>query len=235
MLTVCTSSTTDQLTGLATVKEELGIVDTKDDELLNRLIRSASAWAESVVGRPLLLQTYQETVAGKGGRNLALSRYPIRRVLRLFDATGTSGASELLSSQYRVEDEDAGLLSRDAGWSWNVAGAGVGPAGYGAGIQPTDPDASFGDRQPWLAEYSAGFVGPGGTTSTGDGSTSTGRTLPWDVEQAVILRAKRLFLRAQLDPGVESRRIGDLAVTYRSAQAGPEPEALLLEPYRRVA
>lgn len=234
MLTVCTSSTSSALTTLQAVKEDLGIVDTKDDELFNALIARASVWAESYTGRAFGLQVYQETVAGFGRRNLMLSRYPIRTVFRMFDATDTGSATELKSSDFRMEDAEAGFLSRDRGWRWNVAGAGPGPAGFGAGLNPLDPDPAFGEQRPWLVEYSAGYVGPAGKVSTADGSTSTGRTLPHDVEQAVLLKAKEWFLRRQTDPTVASRKIGDLAVAYRSAQEGRDMAEMLLEPYRRL-
>ena len=51
-------------------------------------------------------------------------------------------AFEKAAEKYRVEHPEAGFLSRDQGWAWDVAGAGRGPAGFGVGIQPLDPDAS---------------------------------------------------------------------------------------------
>jgi hypothetical protein len=216
------------------LKEELEIVDTKDDELLRRIISAASGWAERYTGRVFGLQVYQETVAGFGRRNLMLSRYPIRTVFRLFDSTSTSTATELNSSDYRIEDGESGLLSRDRGWGWDVVGAGQGPGGFGAGLNPRDPNASYGERKPWLVDYSAGYVPPAGKVSTDDGSTSTGRTLPHEVEQAVLLKAKEWFLRRKVDPGVSSRKIGDLSVSYRSIQEGPDLAEIFLMPYRRM-
>jgi len=230
MLTVCTSSTSPDYTTLQRLKEELNITDTKDHELLERLITGASQWAEQYTGRTFGLEIYQETVGGFGRRNLMLSRYPIRSVLRLFNTTSTETATELLSSEYRVQDAEAGFLSRDQGWKWNVAGA-SGPSGFGPGLNPLDPDPSFGEQEPWLVEYSAGYVGPLGKNSTEDGTTSTAQSLPRTIEQAVIFKAREWFLQSKRDPSVLSRKVGDLAVTYRSDGKGPAE--MLLDSYRR--
>lgn len=234
MLTVCSSSTSDKLTTLMTLKDELGIVDTKDDENLTDLIRRASGWAESYVGYPVLAQVYQETVAGFGSRHLMLSRTPIISVFRLYDSTDTGAATEVKSSEYRIEHPEAGFLSRDQGWAWNAAGAGRGPAGFGVGIQPADPDASFGERRQYLVDYAAGWIPPDGTTSTAYGTTSTDRTLPRDFEDAVILRVKERFRTKDANPAVASKRVGDLQITYRSEAEGPSQAERLLAPYRRV-
>lgn len=246
MLTVCTTSTDttyistgDVLRAAFGATSTDGVTSAELDYLITLAAR-ASAWADAYLGYPLGVQTYQETLPGLGGRYLVLGRTPIRAVLRLFDATDTGNATELDSSDYRLEDREAGFLSRDRGFSWTAierrtgGDFNFGLTGY---IQPGM------ETRPWLVEYVAGYV-PAGGIDTGSGNwttaaaegTSTGTTLPADIRQAVALRAAELFANPQ---GVVSRRVGDLMVEYQSAGPGiggrlSEAERMLL-PYRRLA
>src|SRR3989304_1769886 len=79
----CTSS------GPQATRAARGTPATPEDERPRVLLLRATAWAEGELGRPLLAQVYSESVAAYGGRRLALSRYPLRAVLRLFDRTAT--------------------------------------------------------------------------------------------------------------------------------------------------
>lgn len=196
---------------------------TLDGLYVTDLISRASEWAETYIGYPLVAQVYSETVRAAGGRHLMLGRTPIRYVLRVFDSSSTCEAIELTSTDYRVEDPDAGLLSRDAGFQWsNVQETFLVPYAM--------PNM---DRKPWLVEYAAGYLLTGAATSDtiySTVSTSTGRDLPYDVEQAVVSRVLEWYEGAA---GVTSKRVGDLAITY-SESAGSEAERLL-RPWRRSA
>ena len=232
MISVCVSASTTEnrphLTTLQRVAAALGITTSTADGTLDGLyvhdlISRASEWAETYIGYPLVAQVYSETVRGSGGRHLMLGRTPIRYVLRVFDSSSTCEAAELKSTEYRVEDADAGLLSRDIGFLWsNVQETFLVPAAL--------PNM---DRKPWLVEYAAGYLLTG-TATSGDiystVSTSTGRDLPYDVEQAVI---QRIVEGYDGSVGVTSKRVGDLAITY-SESAGSEAERLLM-PWRRMA
>lgn len=191
-------------------------------------IAAASKWAVNYVGHPLLAQRYTETLAGYGDQSLMVSRYPVRVIHRLFDSTSTSEATEYCSTDVRV-DPDAGLINRDAGFRW-TAGEQYHLGGF---VAPRS------ELQPWYADYTAGYVFPGMstdgalyTTCAGvglTGSTSTGSTLPADIQHAVALKAKELF--ENLD-GVQSKGIGDLSITYTSESLGNRsPAERLLEPY----
>lgn len=248
MIRVCSSSTdgdyatTGDLMMLLFQATTTAVVATTGEiDHLGRLVRRASAWAEAYVGYPLGLQVYSESLPAFGGRRLVVSRTPVVAVLRLFDSTATCEATEVLSSEYVVEDRVAGFLARDQGFPWTLTertGAGdfsLGLAGY---RQPGQ------EQRPWLVEYAAGYVPIGGVTTSSPnwstagpgGSTTTGQTLPEDVRQAVAIRAAEF----QANPlGVSSRRVGDLAVDY--ATAGPtgtgravSAAERMLEPYRRL-
>lgn len=217
MLTVCSSSTADELTTRANLKDELGLTDNAHDALLDRLITRASEWAADQLGVFPLRQVYSETVAGYGRRHLMLSRYPIRSVTRVYSGTDTGTATEIKSTEYRRADDDAGLLARDQGWAWTARSADLLTAIPLAGME----------EHRYLVDYEAGWTL--GTTSTLGGTTSTGRTLPRAVEQAVLLKARSWFLRRQADPSIKSQSIGDLSITYRDegGQLEDEAEALL--------
>ncbi|MFQ5831068.1 MAG: phage head-tail connector protein [Candidatus Methylomirabilia bacterium] len=232
MLVTCASSTAFDLTRLATVKAELGLTDNAEDQLLSDLITRASDWANTYVGYPFQAQVYMETLAGFGGRHLRLSRTPIRQVMRLFDSTATCQATELLSSDFRVEDAEAGLLSRDKGFEWSqVERTSAGT--FALGLTSHLPARM--EKKPWLVEYEAGFVGPEGTLSTKGCSTSTGRTLPEMVEGAVVQKVKEWWLNRRTDPRIDSQRIGDLQIQYRSKGPGPGSAEAVLEPWRRFS
>lgn len=246
MLTICASSTESQLATVTTLKQALGITGSTDDELLGRLLNAASEAVDRFVGYPILAQVYSETVAAYGGLTLSLSRTPVRAVLRLFDSSATSGATELLSSEYRV-DRPAGLLQRDQGFAWTIGQPWQGgmpfPGAYGltGTLQPRS------ELSPWLVEYVAGATLGGidsasSLYSTKGGTTSTGRTLPYDLEEAAIATAGAWYQARKQDPTIQSKSVGDLSITYRSA--GPDPAApssvppraqALLAPWRRSA
>ena len=230
MLWVCaTASSTDGASRTCELRDALGTTATSDDERHRVLLLRATAWAEGELGRPLLAQVYSESVAAYGGRRLALSRYPLRAVLRMFDSTATCDATEFTSTDYVVEDAEAGLLARDAGWSWTNRGAAAETC-FSLGL--TKSYLPGREERPWLVEYVAGYVFPEAATcsevwTTAGGTTSTARSLPHDLEQAVLLKAQRWVGGGQ---DVTSRRVGDLGVTY--AGPGEREEEHLLERYR---
>src|SRR5437660_1768210 len=124
MLVTTVRSTNPDLTSTGMLK---GLVigatatSTAQDGQLSNLIRQASRFAETYVGYPMSVQTYRETVPAFGRRNLMLSRTPVVAVLAVYDATDTGTATQVNTSEFRVEDAEAGLLSRDQGWAWSAS------------------------------------------------------------------------------------------------------------------
>jgi hypothetical protein len=248
-LQVVTRSTDEDLTTTGALRRaQLGATatSTAQDQLFSDSIRQASRWAQTFIGQPLTVQTYRECVAGYGRRTLRLSRTPVRAILAVYDATDTGTAQQLATSEFRVQDADAGLLSRDQGFSWNATmGGRVGVATFGGDAVPLDPFPSPGmEYEPWLVDYIAGWtyagVDPASTNySTAAGSltgTDTGRTLPEDIEAGVLARAEAFVNGAS---EVEMEKLGDLEVNYRSLGTDRDGRLitrydLLLEPYRRV-
>lgn len=211
MLTVCTSSTWSDLTDIVSVQEAIN-APSSEEAYLSRLIRRASVAAENYVGFPLLRATYFESVAGAGSKTLVLSRTPVTSVTKIIaGSSSTSDGTVLTSTEYRIEDADGGLLRREGYyWLWQPTRV----ASVGDSYEPGSQANNY-----WV-EYTAGYVFPGTALEP--------RTLPDDIEQAVIEKVRQLY---SAEAGVASKRLGDFAVTYKDGDAG-DPFALL-DPYLR--
>ena len=233
MLNVCVSATSTDgaISTSANLRLVMGTTSTADDAYQQLLVARASRWAETFVGYPLLVQTYTETLAAYSNLNLMVARTPIRVILRMFDSTSTASATEYCSTSFRVEDADAGLLSRDVGWAWT--------AGVRYYLERTVVANS--ELKPWMVSYTAGFVGPTGMDTSSpvwstcgglQNSTSTGSTVPMDIEQAVLLKAAEW---ARGNPaGIASEGIADLTVSYMTSRDYRSEAEDLLRPYQRV-
>lgn len=190
---------------------------------MDKAITDASAWVERhVLNGPgeLRRQVYSETLAGYGGQRLMVSRTPLWAVQRLFDDTATCEATAYCSTDFRIEDADAGFitLTDDAGFAWTPM--------WDLGLRDYPrPNAV---QKPWYVVYEGGWQLTE-NSSTCMPSTSTSRTLPEDVERAVLLKAAELY---QGTSGLESMRVGPLALNYRSE--GVDEVVALLAPYRRA-
>lgn len=231
-VTVATSDA--QLTTTESVKQLLGTTSTQDDAKIDALITAASRWAETVVGYPLSAQRYLQLVPGYGSRRLMLSRMPVRAVVNgPFTATDTGSATEVESSEFRV-DNVAAMLDRDAGWDWTAP---LTPHPFSFGLTRTPWPGQ--ERPSWMADYVAGYTFGGISTasdlwSTRSGTTSTGRTLPQDIERAVALKVVALYEGTE---GVAEKSVGDLRIrygSYGSKSILSDPSQLLLLPYRRM-
>lgn len=226
-LTVCTSSTEGQLASLGDLMVILGA--TASSSGIDRALTTATKWAETYVGYPLGRAVYQETLPAYGTRKLMLSRTPVRGVARLFDSTDTGGtAKELTSTEYQLQDQEAGFIERDVGFAWTAQRA----------TNLTSYIVAGSETRPWLVTYEAGYTFLE-TSSTEDKweTTSTGRTLPEDIEEAILIRAADIY-NGQ-DAALGGRiKVGPLELdNTRSESAGGASNQSaegLLQPYRRV-
>lgn len=240
------NSTDQELTTTGFLKEIIlgaTATSTARDGYYGRIIERTSAWAESFIGAgPLTVQTYRETVPSFGRRSLMLSRTPIRAVIGFYRGTDTETAVQLETSQFIVENRDAGLLARNEGFGWEVPVQWHGAGAWGGDAVPLDPQPLSGqESKPYLVDYVAGWSYGGVDTgsanwSTEAGTTSTGRTLPKDVEFAVLQRSKRMY---ESRDGVASEALGDASVTYVNPNTLISPgglaseEEMTLARYRR--
>lgn len=226
LLTVCSSATDDKLVSVADLKEALDLTDAGQDDTLTRFIRRASSRIESYCGRPLLSQVYQAALPAYGGPTLQLPRYPIRSVLRVFDGTSTDTATELSATEYRV-DYANGQLFKETGFPWTYTS-----------YPDVAPFPEPGQEYPnWLVEFSAGYVPADGkdTGSTGDGTTATGSTVPMDLQDAAITLTRSMWFGRSREPGVSSKSVGELSISYAKQTQGITDEvAAMLAAYRSV-
>ena len=221
----CTTSTESQLAAISDLMVLLG--STASSSGLDLALTGASDWVERHITNSLnghiRRHVIRETVAGSGSQHLMLSRTPIRKVARMFDATDTCEATEYCSTDFRIDDEDAGFiaLTNDAGFDWDAVWQ------YNISRYPR-PSAV---QKRWLVLYEAGWV-RNETSSTCSAwlATSTGRTLPFDVERAVLLKAAEFAGGSAT--GIKSMTVGPLSVNFGSEQQ--DEVAKLLTPYRRI-
>lgn len=229
-LEIIAETTEAGLTTTAALRGELQATSTADDARQLLVIARASRWAESYVGYPLLARRYREAVAAYGTRRLMLARTPLRSVLALYYGTDTGTADALGTSEFIME-AGPGFLSRTIGWEWSV------PVVAELSLRP-DPGQEF---EPWLVDYVAGYTYDGISTgsslwSTVHGTTSTGRTLPEDIEAAVLAKSAIWYRGAA---NVAEKAVGDLRIRFGTlgARGGAvqDPAAEWLSPYRRSA
>lgn len=216
MITVTTTSTGEDLTTVAAVKEAIGLVGTSDDVYLGALVTRASQAIARYCGvTTLMRESLVETVPGYGGALLQLARTPIRSV------SSVTLRGEAITD-YVVEDAEAGWLYRERGWEWTRS----------INWSLTDRVVSGGELPLFSVTYQAGLL-------LASSASSEGRTVPSDLEQATIETVKDWRANRAANPSLASRRIGPLAVEYRGPSLGITPEALpsvaraLCQPYRR--
>lgn len=225
MLSVCTSSTEVELAALGDLMVLLGT--TASSSGMSLAIQQSSDWCERYItnsqGGSIRRSVVRETVAGSGSQQLMLSRTPVLKVGRIFSSTTTADATEYCSTDFRLDDPDAGFVSltNDAGFAWDA----IWRQGLTRYPQPSAVTKN------WLVEYEAGWQFAC-TSSTGTDwlTTTTGKTIPGEVERAVLLKAAEFYQGSSR--GIESMRVGPLHVNYGSESLDPVAELLSL--YRRV-
>ncbi len=189
---------------------------------MDAALSASSDWVTRYItqksGASLHRQIYSETVRGSGRQSLMVNRLPLSGVQRLFNSTTTADATEFCSTDFRIESQEGGLITRtnDAGYSpttnaaWN----------FTRNPRPTHV------LRPWLVVYEAGWQFAE-SSSTCMVTTSTGRSLPFDVEHAVLIKASNLY---QGGGDVSMMKVGPLELNYSSE--GQDEAEMLLTPYR---
>lgn len=225
---VTVASTDVYLTTTAAVKAALGLgsTTTSADSAIDSSILQASAWAAGVIGYPLTLATYREVVPSFGTRSLTLARTPVRAVKLLFNTTSTDDGTQVETTDFQL-NAGAGLIRRPTGWAWSV------PTESYLTLRPL-PGQEYPD---WMVDYVAGWTYAGLSTdssnwSTEKGTTSTGRTLPYDIESAVVAKAVGIYLDNE---DVVEEKVGDLMVKYGAEFGTGHPSSSATEALMRYA
>jgi len=187
-ITVTTTAGTTALTTLTAVKDALQLTVDTYDALLERMIRAASDAISQYAGRVYARQDYVETLPGNDWPHLALTNTPIV-------GTPTILIDSEPVTDFVVQDADAGMLYREVGW---VREAWVGWAVERYTLPSTE-------QHNVNVTYTAGYLLPG----------EDDRNLPYDVEEACIITVCAWHRKEQRGGGdVQSRKVGDLAITY---------------------
>lgn len=217
----------DALTTLTAVCEELKITspDADTTSFLERAINGASARVVSHCGRSFhRVDGIEEKVKGFGSPRIRLARTPILTVTSIV-IDGTT----IDDDDFHIEDAAPGdalgprSISKPGGFPWT--------AERGPGISQS-PVPGTEDSSRIVVTYDGGFVTP---TQAAAGGAFEGedRTLPWDLEEAVIkLVATRWRSKGR-----------DLSVVAQSSEASgftfdgrlPPDVVALLAPFTRFA
>jgi hypothetical protein len=214
-LTVTTAATETALTTVDRAMERVGTTDASLANDLQRLIDAASDLARKYCGREFSRQEYTEEMTGSGGDLLFLSEAPLVSI----DEIRVDG--DVMSvDDYEIESTEAGIIYRAGDvWQWrvrNIQTLGGGHPLVGSHLHT------------YCIDYTAGWLLP----------DETGRTLPDDVEHAILETVAAWWLMqggstdsvgtpGTVGGGVKRRTIDGLTVEYSgptiaplSAQAG---------------
>lgn len=217
---------TTALTTLATVKTELGILDSSLDDVIARLINAASVRILRATGRRRLAYSaaYVEDVAGYGTGSLVLSLTPVRSVASLsFDGSAQT-TSDLELPAFNAGEDNDGIVRRSGGFLWTAATAGESVTGQGV---------IGSERRLYRVTYAGGFICPGQATA---GPPALVRDLPEDLEQACIDLVTSLYRRRGRDQGITAESILGESVAYDTT-AGDMPASVwtAIAPYMRLS
>lgn len=211
-VTVVEAASNALLTTRETVKGELGIDTTDEDDTISDLIVRASSAIARETRRTFGVETVTETMDGSGSRLLGLSRTPIVEVTEVTE-DGTA------ITDYSVEDAEAGALYRQVGWGRSGGLRMWGTEAFSSGyILPGYQD------QRYSVTYRAGYLLPSDVNPFI--LPAEPQNLPGAVEQACIETVKAWYFARDTDPALSSVQSGQLRVTYRAEQTQTAPGSL---------
>lgn len=199
------------LTTPATLADELGVAAA--DPKLPRLIAVASAAVRGLLNRTQLhwQAGFVEKVPGYGTDSLVLDLTPVLSVASVVLPDGTA------VTDYTKHEN--GVLFREAGWPFT---------GRLRGGLPPAADPIAGSEAPTIeVTYTGGWVTPGQAATPG--WSGDPRSLPFDLEEAVLQTCVGLYLRRGQDSSIASESMGDYSVSYRNpvGAGGIVPDAVL--------
>lgn len=227
------------LTLLSTIKDELGIaaLDLTKDARLERLITVATDLAESECDRVFFYQAgISERCKGYGTPQIVVGRTPVVTITSI-----TELATLLSATEYEAVVEpttrraDSGVILRKGGdyslraWPWTAARR-----------PDIVQDKSPGSEAPGIVVvYAGGFVTPAQAASANwaaDNPLAPVRTLPHDLEQAVVELVVSLYRNAGQDRNVSLEAVGDGSQSWGKGRAIiPDDVRTILAKYSRIA
>ncbi len=196
-LVVIEAAPSTKLTTLAKVKASLNITDGSKDDELTDLIQAASDFAVRYCGRNFALQKVREGLPGKGTNDILLSLTPIVSI----DTLEYKG--DLIdTSYYRITDAEAGIVQSDLGFRGS----------YYANRNSWNDFPSVDAKEVYSFVYDGGYVLPGWASSQGT------RSLPADLERAILDTVRAQYKQSLLAFGVTGPmslyKIGDTEIRW---------------------
>jgi hypothetical protein len=112
-MAVTVPPSTTQLIALADLKAVLGITDGANDARLGHIIRRGRDAIARFCTRAFAQRTVIETLPGPGGQLLTLKMSPVVTLAAI-----ALGGETVDSDTYTLTEPDAGIVFREAGWSY---------------------------------------------------------------------------------------------------------------------
>lgn len=216
------------LTTVDALIDELGLTGEQSVTRLERVIMVASARVAAYLDRRVHYgAAVVEQVPATGGGVLLLSRTPALSVASVtYSTDGGSTSSTVSTSDYTLEvgadaDDNAGIL-RHLGGGWGFSGRRVGA--------PGDPLTGT-EADVYTITYAGGWVTPGQATG------ELARTLPWDLEAAVLDLAAQSWKTRGRDRSIVKRSTLGASVTFATGSGAGIPDEVraTLDRYKRRA
>lgn len=203
--------------GLTTVAAVKARVDTgaTPDEILTQQIESWSLRLEALIGRTLARERVKQVDHGVALGVILAERRPIIEVHSI-----TVGDDELEQDRYFVESPGGGLIRIEN--ERDIRNTLLADATPGLSINRRDVR--------YTIDFTAGFVLPGWPADPWGP-----RTLPVDIEEAIIEAVGLRFTNASAASGVKSERLGDWSASYSdsiSTTGAPASFATIAQAYR---
>lgn len=174
------------------------------DPLLEQFVAAASGQARTFMRRPALEYTAAYSEKVRAPRGTELLLGRTPIIGAITSITDEDG-EVIDADSYSVENADSGIIFREDGWGC--------------------------PGQLLTVVYTGGWVTPAQAASTGWGGPA--RSLPADIEAAVIDAVVSRYRGMGVDSRIASETVGDASVTYRNATVTdsglpPSAEGLLL-------
>lgn len=182
-----------------------------DDDRVTRYINIASDAFEQHTRRKWYhKEDHEERLAGYGTNRLTvIDHLPIESVASIvYDDGDTQDTID--ADDYEVEDGDLGWI-RHIGGVWDSTAVQF--------LDITTERRAGSEAKLWRVTYTGGYV----TQKQVDDDPSMERTLPYDVEQAIVEYVKMLWSTKGRDPTVASMKLGDGSVSYANVGGQPVP------------
>jgi len=215
-ITVDTAAAETDLTVKATVKTEMSISGSGDDDFIDALITQVSAAIRKYCGRKFERESITETLPGSGTSRLFLTRTPIVSVTSV-----TVDNAAVASDEWTIEDADAGFLLRHDDGAPPAPEVWALPGMLQWGLSRARVKESGSNNITIV--YVSGYLLPG------EGS----RTLPEDVERACIDTVKALYQGRKDSTRLKSQKVGDASEVIDIATGLSPTSEMLLNCWRR--